>query len=56
MFSQWVTPQNLEDFDKMMKLELYIKNILSSASGVTDHSDLIELVEFMFVAWGVYLT
>lgn len=38
MFSQWVTPQNLEDFDKMMKLELYIKNILSSASGVTDHS------------------
>lgn len=38
MCSQWVTPQNLEDFDDTMKLELCIKDILSSASGISDHS------------------
>lgn len=36
MFSQWVTPKNLEDFDETMKLELCIKNILSSAAGISD--------------------
>lgn len=38
MSSQWVIPKNLEDFDEMMKLELYTEDILSSASGIPDHT------------------
>lgn len=38
MFSPWVTPKNVDDFDETIKLDLYIKNILSSAAGISDHT------------------